>query len=213
MSVIFEFGNREQPLGNFDPKLWQRARPNWKQIRSIGCAEVKTPMQECGNVDALWTREARIPVGVITADCVPLLLYRNDLKAVAAIHAGWEGTLQQIVPHFFNTLPGDLRNPTEWTVKIGPSIRACCYEFGLDLIERFRMTFPALKHTEMTPSPRRLDLIAILRHQLNEPEVTVEFIDKRCTYCSMTNSGGQEFFSYRKGDRNTRQYSIVMKTI
>lgn len=213
--MIYEFGNRNKPLGNFDQKLWNDFQPNWKQVRSIACAEVIHAKQECGCVDALWTRFNDLPIAVITADCVPLLLHQKDFKAVAAIHAGWEGTLQRIVPHFFNHLPQDLAQPADWIVRIGPSIRACCYEFGLDLIEKFKDVFPGITPTLLTPTPRHLDLIAILKHELSILGVKIESVDPRCTYCSQDEAEGREvpeFFSYRRGDRNSRQYSIVMKT-
>jgi YfiH family protein len=210
MSHRFAFGNREYPTGNLPQEVWD-LRPRWKQMRSIGVAEVKKPQDECGQVDALWTRETGIPLGVTTADCVPILLYRKDQKAVAAIHAGWEGTLQRIIPTFFRSLPLDLATPSDWIAKIGPSIRACCYEFGEELLTKFRSEFSDLPVEVMIPTARHLDLIAILSHELKALGVRVESIEPECTFHTRNGSGALVFFSYRQGDRNSRQYSIVMK--
>ena len=210
MSLRFEFGNRRNPIGTLDEAAWS-LRPRWKQRRGIGVAEVTCVNDECGEVDALWTRLPGIPLAVTTADCVPILLYRRDSGAIAAIHAGWEGTVQHIVPAFFASLPTDLSDPSGWIAKLGPSIRACCYEFGEDLIARFRNEFPALASDEITPRPRHLDLIAILSHELTNLGVTVESVDPHCTFCTRETNGELRFFSYRQGDRNSRQYSIVSK--
>jgi YfiH family protein len=211
MSIRFEFGNRKNPTGNLSKEEWEKLQPRWKQIRSDQIAEVKFSGEECGQVDALWTRQSGIPLGVTTADCVPILLYRKDEAAVGVIHAGWEGTLVRIVPKFFAALPDDLKTPSEWVAKLGPSIRACCYEFGEDLLAQFRTEFSDLSEGEIAPTPRHLDLIAILSHELKRLGVAIESVDPQCTYCTRELNGDLRFFSYRQGDRNSRQYSIVSK--
>jgi YfiH family protein len=211
MSFIFEFGNRSHPIGKLDKNIWERLKPNWKQIRTVNVAEVKTPNEECGEVDALWTRVSGIPIAVTTADCVPILLYRKDSAAVAAVHAGWQGTLQRIVPKFFEALPSELCVPSEWIAKLGPSIRACCYEFGDDLIAKFKEEFPNLTPEQLTPKPRHLDLIAILSSELHALSVEIESVEDACTFCKKDSEGKAVCFSYRQGDRNSRQYSIIMK--
>jgi YfiH family protein len=211
MSLRVDFGNRKNPNGTWEKDVWEKLRPRWKQVRGAAIAEVHRHAEEVGEVDALWTREPGIPLGVTTADCVPILLYRKDLKAVAAVHAGWQGTILRIVPKFFESLPEDLRTPSEWIAKMGPSIRACCYEFGDDLLERFRSEFSDMAPEAITPVPRHLDLIAILTHELATLGVEIESIDPQCTFCTRETNGDLRFFSYRQGDRNSRQYSILMK--
>jgi YfiH family protein len=211
MSVRFDFGNRKNPVGTWTDLAWENLKPRFKQVRKADIAEVKTRNQVCGEVDAFWTREINMPLGITTADCVPLLFYRDDGKAIGAVHAGWEGTLLRIVPQFFAALPDDLKNPRDWKVKLGPSIRACCYEFGEDLIARFQAEFPKLDPKIMLPSPRHLDLIAILKHELEALSVQIESIDPECTFCTLDTDGAPRFFSFRRGDRMSRQYSIIVR--
>ena len=211
MSLLFEFGSQAQPIGNFDESAWLSLKPNWKQIRTVNSIEVKFAGQACGEVDALWTRQTGLPIAVTTADCVPILLYRKDETAIAVIHAGWEGTLQRIVPKFFASLPDEVADPTTWVAMLGPSIRACCYEFGEELILKFYTEFSDLSPALISPSERRLDLIAVLNHELTKRGVELESLDPRCTHCTVTESGERVFLSYRRGDRLSRQYSIIMK--
>jgi len=70
------------------------------EIRSIEPFFLSLPLEEqqlyMHGVDALVTNVPGVCIAVSTADCVPVLLYAPDVKTVAAIHAGWRGTVQRI---------------------------------------------------------------------------------------------------------------------
>jgi YfiH family protein len=202
------FGSRLNPLGDFAGAGWERLRPKWKQVHGTGIAEVRSAGQAIGDVDGIWTRTPGLPVGVVTADCVPILLERIDARAVAALHAGWRGTLGKIVESFFKALPAELSEPAEWRAAIGPCIRACCYQTGEDLIERFAAAFPEIPQKELEPSKRMLDLVAVNRAELMRLGAIVPFVHPDCTACAK--EGGEfKYFSYRRGDRDARQYSMI----
>jgi YfiH family protein len=160
-------------------------------------------------VDGLWTRLPGVPVGVVTADCVPILLEHVSGSARAALHAGWRGVFARIPEALFRSLPPGLANPADWRVALGPSIRACCYEVGADLIESFCREFPDLTQTRIEPATRRLDLIAVLNHQFESLGCPQPEVHPACTFCS-EDSGEALFQSYRRGDRHSRQLSIIV---
>jgi len=92
--------------------------------------------------DASATNRPRLLLAVQTADCVPILLADTKNRAVAAVHAGWRGTLQRIISKAigkmqmqFGTKPADL------LAAIGPSIGGCCYEVGTEVASEFRSQF------------------------------------------------------------------------
>jgi purine-nucleoside/S-methyl-5'-thioadenosine phosphorylase / adenosine deaminase len=94
--------------------------------------------------DASTTNRSGLLLAVQTADCVPILLVDPKNRAVAAVHAGWRGTLQRIVAKAigkmqmqFGTKPADL------LAAIGPSIGGCCYEVGTEVASQFRSQFPS----------------------------------------------------------------------
>ena len=100
------------------------------------------PTSRCRG-DASATNRAGLLLAVETADCVPILLVDPKNRAVAAVHAGWRGTLQRIVTKAigkmqmqFGTKPADL------LAAIGPSIGGCCYEVGTEVASEFRSQFP-----------------------------------------------------------------------
>ncbi len=92
--------------------------------------------------DASATNRPDLLLAVQTADCVPILLVDSRNRTVAAVHAGWRGTLGRIVTKTigkmqmqFGTKPADL------LAAIGPSIGGCCYEVGTELAAEFRSQF------------------------------------------------------------------------
>ena len=202
MKVKFSFGTRDQPGSELVKEV--RAPLQWKQVHGVGVCEVVTEGQHCGDVDALWTRQRHLPIAINTADCVPILLYRKDLTAIAAIHAGWRGTVSRIVEHFFKSLPAELANASEWKARIGPCIHACCYEVSEDLILQFATEFSSLARKVIEPAPRKLDLVAVNAALLGALGVEVEWIAEDCTLCTQP-----KYFSYRNGDRKSRQYSVI----
>ncbi len=89
--------------------------------------------------DALLTDQPNIAIGVLTADCVPILLVDPNRAVIGIIHAGWRGTLLGIARkaldemiHHFGT------HPEELFVAIGPSIGECCYDVDEAVLAPFR---------------------------------------------------------------------------
>ena len=99
------------------------------------------PAEVCQG-DASITNRPGLLLAVQTADCVPILLVDAKKRAVAAVHAGWRGTLARIVVKavgqmqmHFNSKPADL------LAAIGPSIGGCCYEVGTEVATQFLSQF------------------------------------------------------------------------
>lgn len=89
------------------------------------------------DTDAVVTFERDFPIGVKTADCVPILAYAPDKHGIAAIHAGWKGTLGGIVDNVMNVLLDKGVDPAQLKVAFGPSISKEVYEVSEELAERF----------------------------------------------------------------------------
>ena len=90
-------------------------------------------------VDALATNVPDVCVAVSTADCVPVLLYAPDVKAVAAVHTGWRGTVQQIAAKTVRFLIEEYdADPLLMKAGIAPSIGQDAFEVGEEVVEAFR---------------------------------------------------------------------------
>lgn len=112
-----------------------------------------SPGQTFPDTDALITRDPAIAVGVRTADCQPILLYAPDIRAVAAIHAGWRGTFGRIGSNTVRRLTALGANPAGIKALLGPSICPECYEVSAELVKQFREA--GFRHLS---SPDHLDL-------------------------------------------------------
>ncbi len=129
--------------------------------------------------DALLSRRPGHFVRVVTADCVPVLMASEDGSAVAAVHAGWKGTLLRIAQTAARRFP----SPEKLTAWIGPSVGPCCYAVDAERHLAFLREFPGWVPEE---GPRTVldlaDLNARLLEEAGVPKDRV-FRDGRCTAC------------------------------
>jgi hypothetical protein len=112
------------------------------QFHSDAILHFESAPTEPARGDASLTKSPGLLLSVQTADCVPILLVDPKNRAVAAVHAGWRGTLARIVEkaigkmHMqFGTQAGDL------LAAIGPAIGGCCYEVGTEVAAAFSGQF------------------------------------------------------------------------
>lgn len=95
------------------------------------------------NTDALITTEPGLFVCVQTADCVPVLLFDPIKKVVAAVHAGWRGTVSKIAALTVTKMTETFGcNPADIQAGIGPSIHMHAYEVGPEVVEAVKAAFP-----------------------------------------------------------------------
>jgi len=100
-----------------------------------------SPAEPCRG-DASATNRSGLLLAVQTADCVPILLADVKKRAVAAIHAGWRGTLQRIVAKAIGKMQMQFGSkPADLLAAIGPSIGGCCYEVGVEVAVEFKSQF------------------------------------------------------------------------
>jgi hypothetical protein len=92
--------------------------------------------------DASITKSPGLLLAIQTADCVPILLVDPKKRAVAAIHAGWRGTLARIGQKTVGEMQMHYGSkPADILAAVGPAIGACCYEVGTELVTEFTSQF------------------------------------------------------------------------
>jgi YfiH family protein len=147
---------------------------------------------EIPQTDALVTREAGMPLGILVADCAPVAIVSPG-GALAVVHAGWRGLVDGVIEAALQQM-ADLGGgaPAECQAVIGPCIRGCCYEVGEEVWHQFpeACLAPAAR-----PAARRLDLMAAVNHRLREAGLPAAQIRPLglCTGCHP-----QLFFSHRR---------------
>ena len=131
------------------------------------------------DADVLISDDPLVAVSVRAADCVPLLLADRRSGAVAAVHAGWRGTAAGAATAALESMAREFKTaPADVIAAIGPSIGACCYEVGSELVDAFAAAGHARHLIDrwfvVTPPPRgsrergrlRLDVAGANRDQL-----------------------------------------------
>jgi len=164
--------------------------------------------QYLNETDALVTNLRGVCISVKTADCVPVLLYDPHKKVVAAIHAGWRGTAQEIVLKTIRKLAEEFgTDPADLVGAIGPSISPQVYEVGADVHDQFDPEFHC-DTNPVIPGKRLLDLWKANQSQLIGGGLRSEKIEiaELCTW-----SDSSRFFSARRdGARTGRMATGIM---
>jgi hypothetical protein len=113
-----------------------------KQFHSdVVCGFSSAPDEPCSG-DASLSNTPNLLLSIQTADCVPILLLDSKKRAVAAVHAGWRGTLQRIVEKTIGRMEMEFKtDPSDLSAAIGPAIGGCCYEVGTEVAAAFHSQF------------------------------------------------------------------------
>ena len=87
--------------------------------------------------DAIITNQKKLPIAILTADCVPILIYDDTLKIIAAIHAGWRGAYKGIINNVIRFMIKKGSKIKNIHAAIGPSISQKNYNVKKDFLKRF----------------------------------------------------------------------------
>jgi hypothetical protein len=108
----------------------------------IGIIDQASTSLEFPDTDALVTNQPGVCICVQTADCVPILMFDPVQNVVAAVHAGWRGTVSKIVSKTIHKMQIHFDSePEDLVVGIGPSISPHVYEVGDEVIDQVRENF------------------------------------------------------------------------
>jgi YfiH family protein len=157
--------------------------------------------------DAIVSGQEGLLVGVVTADCVPILLVDRERRAAAAVHAGWRGAAAGVIEAAVHHLADRLGAPAAaLDAAIGPAICGRCYEVGPEVRAAFRARTGETTAPAWSPGAGRehVDLRLAAELLLRAAGVTDIATVGPCTAC------GAGFCSYRRdGAGCGRQLSFV----
>lgn len=183
-----------------DPVLNQ----NIERLSKLVAKPIQVMTQEHGNqvsvierpisapvADAMVSCSREIALAVRVADCLPLLLYSNNV--IAAVHVGRKGLMNQVAVNAVTQMRK--LGAREITGVVGPHICGQCYEVGADIFTEVTNAYPATFKKQ-----NYLDLYAGLVSQL--PEIKLSNID----ICTKENT---DYFSYRAHGEAGRQVGVI----
>jgi YfiH family protein len=178
----------------------ERARMAWQQhradVRKATPEGILTPGTQHEAGDGWWTDEPGQGMMLVTADCLPVAIARQNgaPPALAVLHVGWRGLLEGIVPNGVSAVGGGAL-----AAAIGPGIGPCCYEVGPDVAEPYKAEYGAEVLVDGKLDLWRATELALERAGVTEIERT-----DLCTYCHP-----ELFFSHRRDRGTTGRQGVI----
>lgn len=152
--------------------------------------------------DASYSLETGVVCAIMTADCLPILLYNPKTQAIAAVHGGWRGLLNGIIPATLAIVGSD---SMAW---LGPAIGPDAFEVGSDVRNAFVQKFPGIQAAFKPRSADKFlaDIFAIARWLLKKNGLNWVYGGGCCTY-----SNASLFFSYRRDGNVGRMATLIWR--
>ncbi len=178
-----------------------------KQIHSDKILEIDAPLLPLSKEgDAVVSTLKGYKIGVQSADCLPILIAHKGREIIAAVHAGWRGTLQGIV---YKTLKYILHkgfNPKDLLLAIGPHIQVSCYEVGDTILHLLERDFRKPPYLLSKNGHYYLNLAQMNLFQALEAKIPREnlLVSKECTCCL-----SQKYHSYRR-EKNLNYTQVAL---
>ncbi|MEM6577092.1 MAG: peptidoglycan editing factor PgeF [Pseudomonadota bacterium] len=165
------------------------------QVHSPDVVTLDAPPNERPRADAMVTTTPGLALGVLTADCQPVLFADKDAHVIGAAHAGWRGALDGILEATVDAMERLGARREHIVATIGPAISHSAYEVGQDFFERFsdHDAKTAAFFMNGKPGKYHFDLPGYGVYRLQQAGVGKAHWLGRCTY-----SEPGQFFSYRR---------------
>lgn len=163
----------------------------------------------CSKGDILLTDRAMVGIGVLTADCLPVVLYDRVNHALGVLHAGWKGSLLGVATRAVNMMKERFHSkPKELEAHFGPSAKSCCYEVQDDFLSRLKKSNVSERCLITKEDKIFFDNAALNKMQLVDigiKEKNIKVDQHKCTICN------QNFCSYRRDkEKASRQFTVAM---
>jgi len=188
-----------------------------RQVHGNQVCVVDTAMLQRGltglAADALVTNLTQVALGILVADCLPIVLYALDTPVIALVHAGRMGTYDRVVQQTLEVMTRHFATPpAQVHAVLGPAIGACCYMLDRRAVGPFQEQFPTWEQFFIPRGPERwtMDLLTANTLQLQAAGVPAEQIDTAsiCTACHK-----HDLYSHRaEGQEAGRGMALVALT-
>jgi YfiH family protein len=166
------------------------------QIHSNKAVLVDNNLSNNTEADGMVTKQKGIVLGILTADCTPVLFADNENQVIGASHAGWKGAISGIIENTIKKMEEIGADRENIKAVIGPTISQNSYEVGKDFYERFISNSnenAVFFISSVNPEHYMFDLAGYIEHQLKDLGISSTFNVEMDTYKDEEN-----FFSYRR---------------
>jgi YfiH family protein len=174
-----------------------------EQIHGNEVVQITHASLQAVTADAAFTKEKKICLSVMTADCLPILLASKAGDEIAAIHGGWRPLAANIISNTINKMDTDASELCVW---LGPCIGKKSFEVGQEVFDAFVSQNPifSLAFIKHTSGKYFADLHQIAKIQLAQLGVESINVSPECTF-----SNTNKYYSYRKNPKTGRMASLI----
>ena len=187
--------NRARVAAWFDLPLERLATVHQVHSPDVVIVDEQSAASERPKADAMVTNMPGIVLGVLSADCGPILFADARAGVIGAAHAGWKGALHGVLENTIEAMVSLGADRTNITAVLGPSIGPKSYEVGPEFVANFRAVDPSYEDffsTSDNPGHAMFDLPSFTIKRLTEAGVRADNLDLD-TYPDQ-----ERFFSYRR---------------
>ncbi|HEY5347506.1 MAG TPA: peptidoglycan editing factor PgeF [Rhizomicrobium sp.] len=166
------------------------------QVHSAEVITVTTPFEKTPSADAMATATPGIMLGILTADCAPVLFADSEAGVIGAAHAGWKGALAGVTDATLAAMEKLGAKRSRIAAAIGPCISQANYEVGAEFAANFTVADPtnaAFFALGPRPGHRLFDLGGYLVRRLQGAGIAAPHRLEACTYARES-----DFFSFRR---------------
>ena len=195
--------NREH-LSEFLPM-----EPMWlRQIHGNQCIMASHVDRGISEADAFTSLRTNEVCAIMTADCMPILLYEPTQKSVAAVHASWRSLARGILENTLHAMRAKTQTTLAW---LGPAIGPSVFEVGKEVLDEF--CYINSKNTSAfqiknAPTKFLANLYSLAENELKRLGLLEENISKT-ELCTYTNH--QRFYSYRRCNNTGRMATVIWR--
>jgi len=183
-----------------------------EQLHGSSVVTIDDSKKECiQNADGLITSRKNVFLGVVTADCLPVIFYDKKMGVVGIAHAGYKGILKGILEEMIKSFKKLGSNVKDIKVSIGPSIGVCCYNVNHERVKMFEDVFKGIKTHEKRNGKYFLDLKSnafqvFIKNGITKKNIQISSI---CTKDNLN-----QFFSFRgEGKDKFGEFATVVGRI
>ncbi len=226
-SFLIYFGDAKDRCvkseNNFNPECFQKLQERLnleklvflKQMHGIDGLTITDPIQIKFSLnlfdkqgDFIITNLRKVGIGILTADCLPLVFYDPVHHAVGIAHVGWKGLIAGIIPKVAQKMQNEFKtNPTNLDVFLGPCAKACCYQVDENFLHNLENSTFAEQVTFRRNDKIFFNIPRFAKLQLIEMRINPENINKNYRNCTICDT---RFHSVRReGEKTGRQITIV----
>ncbi len=179
------------------------------QHHSNDVVVIDKPFVDTPKADAIVTNVPDLPIGILTADCAPILLADKHTKIIAAAHAGWRGAVGGIIENTVKEMLKLGADSQHITAVVGPCISQNNYEVGEDFFNEFLSHEPKYAAYFSEMGSLHFNLPRFVLDQLRACEIGDVFWIGECTYADE-----MRYYSYRRSThKKEADYGRLMSAI